>query len=216
MALNFPIKRVTRKVNKTKNNIGYQTIKKTQPKKDGEKNLRKANLGMVLEEMINDTNTYYLNNNIAVIHKKPTPIQIVKVDYPSRNKAVITEAYYKTPSTTDYNGIYKGKYIDFDAKECHSKTSFPLANIHPHQMSHLKSIIEHGGIGFMIVSWTRYNEYYLLPFEIAKSYFDNKDDGGRKSIPYEEFKNNCHKIKEGYIPALDYLKVVDEVYINNK
>lgn len=112
MALNFPIKRATRKVNKTKNNIGYQTVKKTQPKKDGEKNLRKANLGMVLEEMINDTNTYYLNNNIAVIHKKPTPIQIVKVDYPSRNKAVITEAYYKTPSTTDYNGIYKGKYIE--------------------------------------------------------------------------------------------------------
>ena len=30
-----------------------------------------------------------------------TPIQIVKVNYPSRCEAVITEAYYKTPSTTD-------------------------------------------------------------------------------------------------------------------
>ena len=179
-------------------------------------NTNYGNRGMTLENELNSSNDYYRLIDKAIIYKKPTPIKITNVDYPSRDKAVIKEAYFTVPSTTDYNGIYKGKYIDFDAKECHSKTSFPLANIHPHQMSHLKSIIEHGGIGFMIVSWTRYNEYYLLPFEIAKSYFDNKDNGGRKSIPYEEFKNNCHKIKEGYIPALDYLKVVDELYLNNK
>ncbi|MDE6013820.1 MAG: Holliday junction resolvase RecU, partial [Anaeroplasmataceae bacterium] len=80
-------------------------------KKEQTKIINKANLGMDLEAAINDSNTYYLNNDIAVIHKKPTPVQIVKVNYPSRNKAVITEAYYKTPSTTDYNGLYKGKYI---------------------------------------------------------------------------------------------------------
>ncbi len=180
------------------------------------KKISHKNRGMTLEADLNISNEYYREVDKAYIYKKPTPIKITKVDYPSRDQTIIKEAFFTIPSTTDYNGIYKGKYIDFDAKECHSKTSFPLANIHEHQMTHLKSIIEHGGIGFMIVSWTRYNEYYLLPFEIAKSYFDNKDDGGRKSIPYEEFKNNCHKIKEGYIPALDYLKVVDEVYLNNK
>ncbi|MDE7106338.1 MAG: Holliday junction resolvase RecU, partial [Anaeroplasmataceae bacterium] len=77
-------------------------------KREQKKVINKANLGMDLEQAINESNTYYLNNDIAVIHKKPTPVQIVKVNYPSRNKAVITEAYYKTPSTTDYNGIYKG------------------------------------------------------------------------------------------------------------
>ena len=81
--------------------------KKTKEKKP----VNKANLGMDLESVINDSNEFYLANDIAVIHKKPTPVQIVKVDYPMRSKAVITEAYYKIPSTTDYNGIYRRKVI---------------------------------------------------------------------------------------------------------
>ncbi len=190
MGLNFPIKR-----------------------KERQKIINKANLGMDFEELINESNEYYLNNNIAVIHKKPTPVQIVKVDYPMRSKAVITEAYYKTPSTTDYNGIYKGKYIDFEAKENHNPTAFPLANIHPHQIEHLKKIIEHGGIGFMIFYWTAYNEYYIMPFPIIEKYWENAKKDGRKSIPYKEFKENGYLIKEGYLPRLPYLKVIDENFL---
>ena len=66
-----------------------------------------SNRGMVLENDLNVTNDYYLAHNIAVIYKKPTPITINKVDYPSRKDAVIKEAHFNTPSTTDYNGIYK-------------------------------------------------------------------------------------------------------------
>ena len=99
-------------------NIKYPIKKKTV-----EKQFVPSNLGMTLEKDLEETNLYYLNNNIAVIYKKPTPIQVVNVNYPARNRAKITEAYYKTPSTTDFNGIYKGKYIDFDAKETSSKTS---------------------------------------------------------------------------------------------
>ena len=179
-----------------------------------QKIINKANLGMDLENMINDSNEYYRNNNIAVIHKKPTPVQIVKVDYPSRNKAVITEAYYKTPSTTDYNGIYKQKYIDFDVKENHNKTSFPLANISTHQVEHLKAINEQGGIAFIIVAFNLYNEYYLLPFEVLYEYWENSLKEGRKSIPYDTFKNRAYLIKEGYLPRLNYLKTIDEVYFN--
>ena len=179
-------------------------IKKSKPQKLN----NKANLGMVLEDMINQSNEYYLNADLAVIHKKPTPVQIVKVDYPMRSKAVITEAYYKTPSTTDYNGIYKGAYIDFEAKENHNKTSFPLHNIHPHQVTHLNNIIKHGGIGFLIVCWNVFNEYYLVPMEVVNKYWLNQAEG-RKSIPYKEFTDNCYKIKEGFAPRLDYLKAVD-------
>ena len=81
---------------------------------------------MSFEAAINETNNYYLSRNIAVIHKKPTPIQIVKVDYPKRSRAKIVEAYFRQASTTDYSGVYKGRYIDFEAKETRQKTSMPL------------------------------------------------------------------------------------------
>ena len=60
-------------------------------KKDYEKEVYHGNRGMALEDDINETNQYYLNNNIAVIHKKPTPISIRKVDYPSRLEQIIME-----------------------------------------------------------------------------------------------------------------------------
>ena len=191
MALNFPNKKVV-------------TTKKI---------VNKANLGMDLETIINESNEYYRLNDLAVIHKKPTPIQIVKVDYPMRSKAVITEAYYKTPSTTDYNGIYRGKYIDFEAKENHNKTAFPLKNIHPHQITHLRQIVKHGGIGFLIVAWNKYDEFYLITTDIIFDYWDNQDEG-RKSIPYSVFKEKAHLIKIGYAPRINYLDVVDKVFFN--
>ncbi|MEG2504608.1 MAG: Holliday junction resolvase RecU, partial [Carnobacterium sp.] len=83
--------------------------KKQAPKKDHSF----AKRGMTLEEDINASNESYLAFGKAVIHKKPTPIQIVKVDYPQRSRAKITEAYFRQASTTDYSGVYQGRYIDF-------------------------------------------------------------------------------------------------------
>ena len=168
-----------------------------------------ANRGMNLESDIGITNEYYLNNDIAVIYKKPTPITISKVDYPSRLEAVIKEGYFKTPSTTDYNGIYKGKYIDFEAKETKSKTSFPLYNIHKHQINHLEKIHKHGGIGFLIIRFTVLNKTYLLPIDKLLSFLKNTN---RKSIPLEYFEKHSYIIKDKYQPRVDYLEIINEVY----
>ena len=65
-----------------------------------------GNRGMDFEEAINQSNQYYLLNKQAVVHKKPTPVQIVKVDYPKRSAAVIM-IYFRQASTTDYNGVYQ-------------------------------------------------------------------------------------------------------------
>ena len=166
-----------------------------------------SNRGMNLEADLNDTNNYYLNNEVAVIYKKPTPITINKVDYKSRIDAVIKEAHFKTPSTTDYNGIYKGKYIDFEAKETKSTTSFPLNNIHKHQIDHLIKIYNHGGIGFIIVRFTKLNKTYLLFIEDLINFLDNNE---RVSIPINYFEEKAYLIKEGLNPRLDYLKILDK------
>ncbi len=188
-------------------------IKHPIPKNTYKKKITRSNMGMTLEADIEATNQYYLDMNIAIIHKKPTPIQVVKVDYPARSAAKITEAYYKIPSTTDFNGIYRGKYIDFDVKETASKTSIPLANIHPHQVKHLKDVANHGGIAFLIVHWTYYDEHYFLPFDVLFKYYNNQKKGGRKSIPYETFQKEAHLIPFSLNPRLDYLSVIRSLYL---
>ncbi len=165
--------------------------------------------GMELEHEINLTNQNYLDEDRAVIHKKPTPVTIVKVDYPSRNKAKITEAYFKTPSTTDYNGIYRGRYIDFEAKECRVPTSFPLKSIHAHQIRHLESIIRHGGIAFAIIRFIDFNETWFVPADRMIQYINTAE---RSSIPHDWFTENCFLIRETYTKPVDYLEIVDRYY----
>lgn len=169
----------------------------------------KANLGMSLESDINITNTTYLNDDLAIIYKKPTPIKIVNVDYKSRNTAKIVEAYYCEPSTTDYNGIYKSRYIDFEAKECNSTTSFPFTSIHSHQIEHLERCLKHGAIAFIILRMTRFNETYLIK---AEDFLDFYKGRSRKSLPYEWIKEHGELIEYKYSKPCDYLKVVDRVY----
>lgn len=166
-----------------------------------------GNRGMNLEYDINESNSFYLESDIAVIYKKPTPITINKVDYKSRSDAVIREAHFKIPSTTDYNGIYKGKYIDFEAKETKNSTSFPINNIHKHQIEHLKKISNHGGIGFIIVRFVKLNKTYLLYIDKLISFIENNK---RSSIPIKYFNDNGYLIKEGIRPRLDYLKIIDQ------
>ena len=168
------------------------------------------NRGMGLESDINLTNQYYIDKGLAYIYKKPTPIQVTKVDY--NNGMIIKEAFFKEPSTTDYNGIYKGLYIDFEAKETASKTSFPLANIHKHQIEHLRHIINSGGIGFLIVRFTTLNKNFIL---MGKDLFDFIDNNDKKSIPLKVFEDNGYIVDESYIPRLDYLKVID-TYLGGK
>ena len=166
------------------------------------------NRGMDLEGLINQANEYYLSEDRAVIYKKPTPIGILHVDY-KQNR--IKDAYFKDKSTFDYNGIYRSRYIDFEAKESHSKTSFPLANIHPHQIEHLRRILRHGAISFLIVCIR--DEFYLLKGEDLLEFIDTST---RKSIPYEFFKERCYRIEEKLRPTIDYLRIVDQVYFKGE
>lgn len=184
-------------------------------KKSYHKIINYANRGMSLEELINNSNNYYLDNDIAIIYKKPTPIGLAKVSY-QNGQRVIEKGFFKEPSTLDYNGIYKGYYVDFDAKETTNKTAFPLANIHPHQLTYLTSILRHGGIAFLIININ--NEYYILPGNKLIKFIQEET---RKSIPYTYIKKEGILLHAGLNPQIDYIKGIDilikeKIYENNE
>lgn len=163
------------------------------------------NLGMNLEKDINSTNDYYIDKEKAYIYKKPTPIKLVKVDY---TKGEIKEAYFEKPSTTDYNGIYRGKYIDFEAKETINKKGFPLKNIHKHQIKHIRNITKEKGICFLIIRFTAYNETYLI---MAKDFLSFIDSNNKTVIPIEYFREFAYKISDKFVPRVDYLEIINKL-----
>ncbi|MFC3884206.1 Holliday junction resolvase RecU [Bacillus songklensis] len=171
-----------------------------------------SNRGMTLEEDLNETNEFYRIHGIAVVHKKPTPVQIVNVDYPKRSAAVIKEAYFKQASTTDYNGVYKGRYLDFEAKETKNKTSFPLQNFHEHQIDHMKQVVKQNGICFVILMFSTLQEIYLFEAKFLFPYWDQITTGGRKSIPKTDVEKQGHFIQFGLHPRIDYIKIIDKLY----
>ena len=188
---------------------GKKYVKSSEVKAEKEHRslLSAANRGMSLEEDINLSNEYYRDMGIALINKRPTPINIVKVDY--SKGARITDAYFEKQSTTDYNGVYKGKYIDFEAKNTKSETSFPLSNISEHQIVHLRNVIKHGGIAFFIICFQIKNEVYLLDASFVIEFYEK---GGRKSIPYSVFKEKGVLVKQDYTPRLHYIDAVETLY----
>lgn len=162
-----------------------------------------GNRGMTLEEDINLTNEYYKEKQIALIDKKPIPIKVLKTN---ETRTRIKDGFYEKKSTLDYSGIYKEKYIEFDAKETNSKTSFPLFNIHKHQTERIRNILFYKGITFLIIRFNIINKTYLLEGKKLIDFIDNED---RKSIPLEFFEKNCMEIELKYSPRLDYLKLID-------
>ena len=166
--------------------------------------------GMRFEEAINESNEYYLTRQIAVIHKKPTPIQIVKVDYPRRSAAVIKEAYFTQASTTDYNGVYRGFYLDFEAKETKNKTSFPFKHFQAHQISHMEACLQQNGICFVLLWFSSLKRCFYLNSTHLIDYWHAQKENGRKSLPLSLIENLGIEIQTGFSPRIPYLNAVDQ------
>lgn len=138
--------------------------------------------GSTLEELINYTNERYRESGLALIQKIPTPIKPITIDKESRH---ITLAYFDQKSTVDYIGAVQGIPVCFDAKECVSRT-FPLQNIHEHQMRFMEEFERQGGVAFIILYFTALEELYYVPLSHLRIYWERGKKGGRKSFTYEE------------------------------
>lgn len=191
--------------------MNYPNRPNRQETKSNEKITNFANRGMDFENAINSSNLHYDDQKRAIISKRPTPIHIVKVDY--KNNCRITDAYFEKQSNTDYNGVYRGRYIDFECKETKSKTSLSFHNISPHQIKHLKKVLYHGGIAFFLIYFITLDEVYLVD---AKHIVDMYESNETKSISLKKIKEIGHIVEQGYIPRLKYLDVVDKVYFDEQ
>lgn len=138
--------------------------------------------GSTLEELVNLTNEKYRANKLALIQKVPTPIKPIRIDQESRH---ITLAYFEQKSTVDYIGVVQGIPVCFDAKEC-ATDSFPIANVHAHQIEFMEEFEQQKGIAFLLIYFSKKNIFCYLPFERLKEFWDRAQNGGKKSFRYEE------------------------------
>ncbi len=159
--------------------------------------------GSALEELINHTNQTYMEKHLALIQKIPTPIKPIQIEKETRH---ITLAYFDQKSTVDYIGTVQGIPVCFDAKEC-AQDTFPIANVHAHQIAFMEEFEYQGGIAFLLISYTKRDEMYYLPFTQIKLFYDRAEAGGRKSFTYDEVDKSYRIYQEGaafvhYLPAL--------------
>lgn len=160
--------------------------------------------GSTLEDLVNRTNEKYLQNNLALIQKVPTPITPINIDKDTRH---ITLAYFDQKSTVDYIGVVQGVPVCFDAKECNTDT-FPLANIHKHQVEFMQNFEKQDGVAFILISFTKRNELYYMRFEELFQFWTRMEEGGRKSFRYDELDARFF-LKETpgvFIPYLETLQ----------
>ncbi len=161
--------------------------------------------GSTLEELVNLTNEKYRQNGLALIQKVPTPIKPIQIDQESRH---ITLAYFEQKSTVDYIGAVQGIPVCFDAKECSTNT-FPLQNVHEHQVKFMEEFEKQKGIAFLLIYFTKQNVFYYLPFRELKVFWDRAEAGGRKSFLYEEL-NPKYQMKAGNGAFIHYLEPLSE------
>lgn len=159
--------------------------------------------GSTLEELVNRTNEQYREKGLALIQKIPTPITPVRMDKENRH---ITLAYFEQRSTVDYIGAVQGIPVCFDAKEC-SVDTFPLQNIHQHQVDFMTEFEKQGGVAFFLIFYSHENKFYYLTLKKLLEFWKRMEDGGRKSFRREELEEQYYLThKNGFfVPYLDGL-----------
>ncbi len=156
--------------------------------------------GSTLEELINRTNEQYREQGLALVQKVPTPITPIDIDKESRH---ITLAYFDQKSTVDYIGAVQGVPVCFDAKECKTDT-FPLANVHSHQIRFMRDFERQQGVAFLLIYYSSRDICYYMRQKELQRFWDRAEEGGRKSILFEELDSGYFLQNRGVlVPYLE-------------
>ena len=164
-----------------------------------------ANRGMKLERLVEKTNNFYKKMGMALVKKVPTPTKNIGMT------ANGPKLVYAKGEWVDFLGMWKGIPITFDTKEIQLE-SFPFAKLHDHQFEFMQEWSRFGGKAFLIINFTNYDEYYMLPYDVLKDYWEeakaNKGKRGTQSISYKACQYDAVKIekKDGRLYYLDALE----------
>ncbi len=157
------------------------------------------NKGMFLESLLNKTISFYEKNMIGMFHKKPIPINFNSV----KKGREVNQAWIASKSTVDYYGIYKGIFIAFEAKSTRLK-SLPLVNIKYHQIDYLNKVNTLGGLGFFVIYYDTYDEYFLLlPGDL--------EGLDQKSLNIDVARKKGYSLEVMYPGILDFASVLDNL-----
>ncbi|MDR4328300.1 Holliday junction resolvase RecU [Bacillus pseudomycoides] len=165
-----------------------------------------GNRGMHFEKLINLSNEMYQREGVALINKRPTPVKVLK-----SNNGRVVNGFYEAKSTVDYDGVYKGRALAFEAKSTQSLTRFDLSNIAQHQLDYLEKAEKMGAVCFFLVEFSKDQTVFLVPLSVIQSYVRmSHQPNGKKSIPRADFDVYGYLVEQTERAPVDYLQYIDE------
>ena len=123
----------------------------------------------------------------------------------------MTLAYFEQRSTVDYIGVVQGVPVCFDAKEC-AKDTFPLQNVHEHQILFMQDFEAQGGVAFLLIHFTSESKFMYLPFEKLADFWNRAKLGHEKSFKLNELDDSYEISCQGYY--LNYLEGIQKDLLN--
>jgi recombination protein U len=166
-----------------------------------------TNRGKYFEEWLEITNATYNMKGLAVINKIATPWKVLRKYNPYTTQYEIASAYPESKSTVDFGGTACTYSIWFDAKVTKIKTSFPLSNIHKHQINYLHDVHRQGGKAFLLIHSEHLKKTWLLWIDQLLGFMKSEK---RKSLPFQWLDENCSIVTQRNGIILDYLPHVLE------
>ncbi|PGA33311.1 Holliday junction resolvase RecU [Bacillus toyonensis] len=165
-----------------------------------------GNRGMAFEKLINLSNEMYQREGVALINKRATPVKVIK----SKGSQVIS-GFYEAKSTVDYDGVYKGRAVAFEAKSTQSLTRFDLSNIAQHQLDYLEKAEKMGAICFFLIEFSEDQTVFLVPASVIQSYVRmSHQPNGKKSISRADFDIYGYLVEQTERAPVDYLQYIDD------
>ncbi len=111
----------------------------------------------------------------------------------------------------DYDGVYKGRAIAFEAKSTENAKRFDLKNITQHQLDYLEKAEKMGAICFFLIEFSKDKSVFVVPLSVIQSYVRmSHQPKGKKSIPRADLGIYGYLVDQTERAPIDYLQYIDE------